>query len=222
MATEDYIPAEDAQFRSWAEAFSAGISANSALYMLSPAQAASIASVVGQFVDALAVSSNQATRTRVTVAEKDDARSVCETLCRQYAMLIKENGGIADADKISIGVRPVNDSREPIECPQTSPLISILGNTPGQQELRYADTTTPDSRKKPFGASELQLFVATGTAENAPLADAKFYGKFTRNPVVVDFDAADDGKVATYYARWASARGEVGPWSLPVSMRIAA
>jgi hypothetical protein len=28
--------------------------------------------------------------------------------------------------------------------------------------------------------------------------------------------------VATYFARWASRRGDVGPSSLPVSMRIAA
>jgi hypothetical protein len=30
------------------------------------------------------------------------------------------------------------------------------------------------------------------------------------------------GKVATYYARWASQRGETGPWSVPVSFRFAA
>ena len=48
------------------------------------------------------------------------------------------------------------------------------------------------------------------------------FAKFTRNPIVVPFAEADDGKIATYYGRWASVRGEVGPWSLPVSMRIAA
>jgi hypothetical protein len=74
--------------------------------------------------------------------------------------LVKDNTGINDADKVNIGVRPINPDREPIECPQTSPLISILGNTPGSQTLRYADTTTPDSRAKPFGASEPQLLVA--------------------------------------------------------------
>ena len=34
--------------------------------------------------------------------------------------------------------------------------------------------------------------------------------------------AADRGKFATYFARWTNARGEMGPWSNPVSACIAA
>ena len=46
--------------------------------------------------------------------------------------------------------------------------------------------------------------------------------KFTRNPIGVDFESKDGGKLATYYGRWVSRRGEMGSWSLPVSMHIAA
>ena len=56
----------------------------------------------------------------------------------------------------------------------------------------------------------------------ATLAQSQFYGKFTRNPIEVAFDETKDGKNATYRARWASQRGEVGPWSVPVTFRIAA
>jgi hypothetical protein len=222
MPSDDYVPHDDDAFRTFAENFVSGISSSPSLYMLTSGQAASIQSVTDNFVEKLAISSNEATRTRQTIADKDDSRSICESLIRQYAMLIKDNGGITDGDKINIGVRPINPNREPIECPQTSPLLSILGATPGVQTLRYADTLTPDSKAKPFGASELQLFVAIATTEPAPLADARFFAKFTKNPIVVPFAEADDGKIATYYGRWASVRGEVGPWSLPVSMRIAA
>ena len=217
----DYMPAEDAQFSLWAQAFANGISADAAKYMMTPAEAASVQDVVDSFVEALLVATTEATRTKGTVAAKDDARSICESLCRQYAMFIKENTGITDQDKIDIGVRPINPNREPIDCPTTPPLLNILGNLPGTQTIRYADTTTPDSRAKPFGASELQLFLAIADDE-APLSAAQFYGKFTRNPIEVEFDETADKKVATYYARWASVRGDVGPWSLPVTMTIAA
>jgi hypothetical protein len=51
---------------------------------------------------------------------------------------------------------------------------------------------------------------------------AKFIGKFTRNPIAVGFQAEDNGKQATYFGRWASRKGETGPWSAPVTMAIAA
>jgi hypothetical protein len=100
--------------------------------------------------------------------------------------------------------------------------VSIIAATPGIQTLRYADSTTPDSSAKPFGATELQLFVVVGTAPASDPEAASFYGKFTRNPIAVSFPPADNGKQATYFARWASRRGETGPWSLPVTMAIAA
>jgi hypothetical protein len=116
----------------------------------------------------------------------------------------------------------VNTTRTPIPAPATSPLLNIVANTPGVQTLRYADSATPDSGKKPFGAIQLQLFVVTGTAAVTDPDSAAFLAAHTRNPVEVPFTSADDGKVATYFARWATRTGEVGPWSLPVSMRIAA
>lgn len=222
MATSDYIPASDDGFRTFAENFAANITANPALYMLTPAQASSIQGVVDDYVARLAVSSNETTRTRTTIADKDDARSVAETMIRQYAIDIKYNEGITDGDKLAIGVRPVNPNREPIDPPTTQPLLNVLGNLPGVQSLRYADSGTPDSRAKPFGVTELQLFRGVGATEPLPLSECRFYGKFTRNPVDVTFTETDDGQIATYYGRWATAKGDVGPWSVPVSFRIAA
>ncbi len=222
MAGTDYIPREDANFSLWAQAFSNGISADPAKFMLTAAQASSIAGTVTNFVNALLVATTPETRTKGTVAAKVNARSICESLCRQYAIDIKNNEGITDEDKIDIGVRPINPDREPIDVPTTSPLINVLGNLPGTQTLRYADTTTPDSGARPFGASELQLFLAVTDTEDPSFSEAQFYGKFTRNPIEVDFTEDQDGKIATYYARWASPRGEVGPLSVPISFRIAA
>jgi hypothetical protein len=196
----DFIPSQDPQALIWMQTFSAGISANPSLYLLTAPDAATIAAAVHEFDLALAESSDPATRTAVTVAQKDDSRTAAEAVCRQFAILIKYNAGISDPDKIAIGVRPVNPSREPIECPQTSPLLNVIAATPGVQTLRYADSTTPITDPEA----------------------ARFYGKFTRNPIGVDFEAADNGKQATYFARWASRRGETGPWSLPVTMAIAA
>jgi hypothetical protein len=222
MPTNDYIPSEDSGFRDWATVFASHLTGNPPAYLLSPAQALSVQSAVDDFVAKYQIAIDPATRTKANIIAKDDARSIAETLCRQYAMIIKETPGISDEDKVNAGVRPPNPSKQPIDCPQTSPIVTIIGNTPGSQTLQYRDPTEPLSRARPFGASELQMFLAISETENAPLSQAKFIGKFTRNPISVEFTEADNGKFATYYGRWASVRGETGPWSLPVSMAIAA
>lgn len=218
----DFIPSQDPQALIWMQTFASGIAANVALYQLTAPDSTAISAAVNLFDTTLATANNPATRTPVSVGAKDDARTAAEQICRQFAGVIKHNAGISDPDKQAIGVRPINNSREPIECPQTSPLLAIIAATPGTQTLRYSDSMTPDSPAKPFGASEIQLFRAIGTTPAVDPNSAAFYGKFTKNPVAVNFNPADNGKQATYFARWASRRGQVGPWSNPISMAIAA
>ena len=161
-------------------------------------------------------------RTRCTVIEKDDARAAAKNLCRVYAAQIKANLGIDDGDKIAIGVRPINPYKHRIRCPQTSPWLKLIASTPGRQLLRFSDSLDPHRRAKPFGATHLQLFRHIGDGGKASREEAKFYGAFTRNPITPAFTEEDAGKLATYFGRWQSRRGETGPWSLPVSMHIAA
>lgn len=217
-----YIPTQDAQALAWMQTFASGIAASPATYQLQASDATAIDNAVDAFASAYGVAVDPATRTPVTVNLKDTARNAAEQICRQYALGIKFNAGISDADKIAIGVRPINPNRTPISAPGTSPLLNVIASTPGSQALRFADSMTPDSPAKPFGASELLLFVAiTAEAVDDP-GQAEFYGKFTKNPIAVSFAASDNGKQATYFARWVSRKGDMGPWSSPVSMAIAA
>jgi hypothetical protein len=218
----DFLPDADARALEFMKAFAAGVAGDVAAYHLDPADAAAISAAVDAFDAAFLVAASPATRTRVTVREKSAARDAAEAVVRRYAALIRVDDAIPDADKIAVGVRPVNTSRTPVPAPATSPLLNVVGITPGVQHLRFADSATPLRGAKPFGAASLQLFVAVGDAPATDPAAALFRAAFTRNPVAVPFDASAGGKVATHFARWASARGEVGPWSLPVSMRVAA
>jgi len=218
----DYIPSKDAQALQWMQTFSSGLQSDPSRYFISSPEAEAIVNAVELFAAALADAVDPAQRNAVTVALKDEARNNAEQLCRQVANLIKYNAGISNPDKIAIGVRPINPNRDPINCPQTAPILNIIAATPGAQTLRFADSMTPETGKKPFGATELQLFVHVADEAIDDPDAAQFYGKFTKNPVGVAFDASDKGKEATYFARWSDRKGQVGPWSLPVNMTIAA
>ena len=54
------------------------------------------------------------------------------------------------------------------------------------------------------------------------IGEARSIGLYTKNPIGVAFDEADNTKIATYWGRWANSKGQYGPWSSAVSMTIAA
>jgi len=204
------------------QGFVATLSTSPSAYMVSHADCEALQLAVNAYAVAHLAATNEATRTKSAVSLKDQTRNSAEQLCRQYATMIKHNCGISDQAKIDARVRPENRGRQKIECPMTSPAINVIAATPGVHTLRYNDAMTPESSAKPFGAVGLELFIAVGDAPVTDPKEARLYGRFTRNPVTVNFAASDDRKKVTYFGRWTSQRGGVGPWSIARSFTIAA
>lgn len=216
------FPPKDADALGYMQSMSNGITLSPSTYQLSSSDASAIALAVQEFADARAIAINPATRTAGSVLTKDQKRVSAEQICRQYAILIKYNAGISDAAKVDIGIAPPNPVRNPVTAPGTNPLLNVIAATPGTHTVRYADSMTPASKSKPIGVMQLQLFVHVADEPTLNADEALLHGCYTRNPVAVGFSQDDDGKLATYFARWITRKGEIGPWSLPVTMRIAA
>ena len=66
------------------------------------------------------------------------------------------------------------------------------------------------------------LFRAIGTTPATDPAQCGFLSFVSKTEFVASFDSADNGKTATYFARWTNSKGEMGPWSPAASMPIAA
>src|SRR5262245_53289360 len=160
MPATPWIPRADPKFRNFAQVFCNGIEADPARYMMTPAEAAALMARLQVFLDALAVASNQATRTRPAIIAKDDARSILEHSIRAQGAFIRVNSGISDGDKIAIGVPPRNIAHKRRWCPSTPPLLNYIGSLPGMDQLVYHDSNSPTSKGKPYGAERLELWVA--------------------------------------------------------------
>jgi hypothetical protein len=124
----------------------------------------------------------------------------------------------------TIEMLPKRERRKarPIEAPTSSPLLSIVGGTPGAHHLRFWDSFSKTSHAKPFGAAFLQVLVMVGHKADSPVQEFRDCFLVTKCPFTFDFRHIDDGRTATYQGRWVSRRGEAGPWGPPVSMTIAA
>lgn len=222
-----YIPAQDSLFDLWLLNFSTLLTANPALYGLTAGNATAVALSNTNWHAAYLLAIDPPTRTKPSVAAKDAARSDALAVVRPFAIQIRNNAGVANIDKLNLGLTVPDLTPTLIPAPTSAPALTILGATVGQHTVHYTDGDSPTQRgKKPFGVIQLQLFVAVGVAPTSDPADARFYGAFTKNPIAVNYDFADRGKVATVFGRWVTRSGpfgvaQVGPMSDGASLNIA-
>lgn len=218
--TNPYIPAKDADFSNWSANFATVIAAAPASYGLTATDATAISLADSTFQTAYAAAINPATRTSVTVAAKDTAKAATLVTERNYAQIIGANAGVSAGAKTAAGLTVRATGRTAIPAPTTVPGLALNSMIAGQMNIGFADTLTPASKKKPFGA--IQMLVSyqanyTGTAD----IDLATCGPIvTKSPFFFVPPAGMSGKNIAIWGKWCTRTGLVGPASTPITAII--
>jgi hypothetical protein len=215
-----YLPPRDADLTLWVLNFTTLLTATPTDFGLVAGDAVICAGPISAFRAALQLATDPSTRTKSTVAAKDAAKVTMLDVVRPYCIQIKNNGGVTDYNKIAIGVGVRDLQPTPVAVPNTQPLLSIVSATPQQQEVRYCDALTPDSRAKPFGVTALLLFCSVGAVPPVEPEASRFRALVTKQPYFQPFEVGDVGKTAFYYGRWVTRTGLLGPMSAVASCVI--
>lgn len=216
-----YIPSRDADLDTWLLNFKTLIAATPTNYGLVAADATAITNAFNSWHTAFLLASNPTTRTKGTVSTKNTQKANVLTVVRGYANTLRVNKGVSNELKIGLGLHVADSQPTPVPPPSTYPLLSISGIAQGLQDLRASDQDSPTKRAKPVGAAGLLLYRAVSTAPISEPTAATFLSFVSKAAYTATFTPADNGKVATYFARWTNSKGEVGPWGPPASMPIA-
>lgn len=216
----DYIPAKDLEFDAWGRNFSTLITADPPRFQLGIPDAQIIQDAYDDFKAALDLAVDPTTKTLVTIAAKNGLKVTATEIFRAYAQQIKANLGVVQEDKVALGLNPNVGPGGSIPAPSTHPILAITGAGPGTHTIEFADETTPAKRAKPPGASHMELYVMIATVTAESPTPCGFRGTYTKSPIMVDLSPDDIGKRATYFGRWANKKGEVGPYSVGVSLPV--
>lgn len=224
-----YIPPKDADLVSWAQNFADLISATPATYGLTSANALTISAANDAWQLAYATAINPPTRTKPSVADKDAAKAAFLGIARPFAILVRNNQGVSNMDKLDLGLNVPDQTPTPIPVPTSSPGMVFVAATPLQHTLRFNDSNNPTLRgKKPDGAIGIEIYRTVGLAPTTDPDDAVYVGSYTQNPIAVDYQNADRTKYATYFGRFVIRARPVGtagaaprgPWSDPLAAVI--
>lgn len=225
MNKKDYIPTRDEDLSTFAQNFSALITATPAVFSLLPADATALAALVTEFTEALETALNPSTRTPVAVAAKDTARVVLVADIRSLAKRIQSAPNVTPAQKTSLGLTVQDHVRTPVPPPATKPVVNVVTNGGRRQTIRLVDETTPLKRARPVGVAGAEVYSYVQTSAEAPPADLeawRFEGLATRSEFEIGYNSADVGKTAHIRALWYNAKGQSGPESDEVIVPIAA
>jgi hypothetical protein len=163
---------------------------------------------------ALALIQDESTRTRVTIAECAAAFAALEDFMRDFKRRYFIKPPLTDADFISLGLKPPDSTRTPIDPPKEGPEFSITQMGRGALGIVYWYGETGRKGSKPKGVKGARIYYGF-SAESITNQNLLTMSEWaTRCPHVIRFTEADRGKRIYIALRWELGRehGE-SPWS---------
>jgi hypothetical protein len=223
-----YIPPREVDLVNWADNFSTLITASPATYGLIAGDAVTIAAVVADWDTAYAAGTDPSTRTPVTVGAKNTAKLAMLPVLRTYASQVRLNPGVANSDKLALGLNLPNNNPQPIPAPNTAPVLTIISAQVLRHVMKYRDEVAqPTSRAKASNAIGMELYRGVSSIPLTDPLTCLYYGAMVKVPFNSDFDQADAGKLATYFGRWVNRAGSAGnnialtgPWSAALTQTV--
>ncbi len=228
-----FIPDGDSAFESMARGFATTIAKDPEKYTLNAHDAEMLTRAVRTFEDARKQTA-RGTRTIAAVRGKDDARKRAEEMVRRLGRIIRASDQISEPDKLAVFIHPRDPRPTRRTVPLTPPVLHYMGaendagyGGAGMHVIHFSESPDIKGRKKPHGAVRIELFVdLVPDGQPIPRFPGQHLGgrpwylrSFTSSPIRVAPPIPPVSMMVVYWARWADAKGNVGPFSSTLRAR---
>ena len=216
----DYFPTTDSGVEQFTANFSGLISIDPAVYGLDSKIAADYSGLQKDFAAKLTAAVNPATRGRLSVFQKDEARKALVLITRKYAQQISKMVSVTDDQRVELGITIADTKRTPVPAPTTSPHIKVI-----KTEGRYVTlelSQTKAKRGKPNKVAGATIFTFTGPVAPQGADGWKFIENTTKTTVQIPFPPSSTGDTIWITAFWSNSRDESGPAAAPISIALPA
>ena len=219
MNNNDYVPHVETRFLIWSENYVNVLSANAVRWNIPNNDIGGLNELNTVYKDKYSVAENPATRTKVAIQAKNDAKKVfIADIRRMYRSFVLYNDAVTNDDRDLLQV-PIHDDRSsPTAAPHTSPSGAIDTSVHLRHTIRVVDSVETSKRGRvPAGVHGFEAWRKIGGA--IPVSDSEFnYLNFSSSSKLdVDYPLEDAGKIVWYRFRWANRKNQHGPWSEIVS-----
>jgi hypothetical protein len=225
--SQKFIPNRDCDFATMATSFANTIARDPQKWGFDQSDADELSQRVQEFRDAFSRTVNPATRTSSAAHTKDEKRKRAEEIIRRLANIVRASDQISAAEKtlLKIKERPKKLGKRTV--PFAAPVLTYqgaphkAGANSGVHQIAFKDGFALINKAKPNGAVRVELFVdLVMPGEKVPQFPGQYLGgrpwylrSFTSSPMKVKHPVPPVPMTVVYWARWADAKGNVGPFS---------
>lgn len=218
----DYIPAGDAEFDAFQKNLFDTVSVNLGTFGITLGTLNALLPFKNAWEAAFEIARKPTTRTSADVEKKDRTRQEYEAELRPFVKLrLTNNPNVKTEHLRQMHLTVPDEERTRAPEPTRPPVLIVEKIENMQHTLRILDSENPDTRAKPVGVKQTQIYCFVGTSAPATHADYTFIGNASRFIFRSKFTPADEGKKAWYIGRYENTRGETGPFSEPVHETVA-
>ncbi len=213
------LPAKDFALLEWAANFD-GLIATKPHFGLTIDQVLLFNAAYLAYQSAYAKAVEPSTRTRVTVAEKNQARTDLRTEARRCISIIDGQANVTDAQKIALGINIRDNNPTPVPRPTFAPFIEVISAVGNRVTIRLIQSKTI-KRGKPMNVIGATLFSYVGAVPPTSEAGWKFEENITKTETAVQFaQELVPGTKVWITAFWFNRKAESSPAAVPVSTNL--
>ncbi|MGC4033525.1 MAG: hypothetical protein QM754_17695 [Tepidisphaeraceae bacterium] len=192
---------------------------------MSAENAEALADRVRAFDEALSTAHSPHTRSPIATMKKEQARAELEAVLRPMANQIRANPAIDSTSKFILGMRDRAKPRPADGPPTDAPRLwftRAIHETAGVPE-HVLEFGHRDAGGRPPGVARIEIFADLIPADADPnrhyregsVGRPVYLRSYTKSPVRLVPPLAEKPMRVVYFARWADAGGEVGPFRRP-------
>lgn len=213
-----FLPRRDADLLNWSSNFAEIVTAKFATLFMTQAQAEAISDAQKDFANAMALLAQPATRTKLTVADKDAKKKILLDLCSAWGRTLEAHPGVSEAQLIELRLT-VKKPPTPAPIPGI-PVLEVPGVSGNNVDV-LVHAGGDNRRGKPARVAYIGIFAYIGEEPTLEFNKWTLMGTLGRTKTTVAFDATlAPGTKVWLSACYFNTRKEAGQLCNPVGVNL--
>ncbi|MDR1414709.1 MAG: hypothetical protein LBI96_02770 [Odoribacteraceae bacterium] len=210
----DYIPRRYIGFLYWSENFVKNLELIAEEIHFPENVLNEIKALLKIYAEADVLATDPATRTKVTVRKRINARAALEKEIRQDVMEFIASNRLVNAEhKVELGLHNRKPTRELPPVADYPPGYRVSFPAIFDVMIDFYDSKSARHHRKAPGQHGVEIRWGLDAAGVVDADDLQHSSFDTRPPFLLRFPGQDQGKTLAFALRWENSRGEKGPWT---------